>query len=173
MSGLRKRGVLGSEPCVNVLPESLHFFHEFVRFGVAEEGDTNVSRSRSAISNSPPKPSCFKTGHGTDTGAPAAREALVRITLAMIEHGIEQRFINPAACALYFVASTVDEAIEHIRTYDPPVLADKWFEEAVPSGVELNYWKKIHCGDADSAEEINNTSPRFLISSSAPSAPLR
>ena len=56
--------------------------------------------------------------------------------LAMIEHGIEHRFIKPAARELYFVADTVDAAIEHIRTYEPPVLADKWFERAVPSGVE-------------------------------------
>ena len=56
--------------------------------------------------------------------------------LAMIEHGIEHRFIKPAARALYFVAGTVDEAIEHIRTYQPPVLADKWFEKAVVSGVD-------------------------------------
>jgi len=56
--------------------------------------------------------------------------------LAMIEHGIEHRFIKPAARELYFVAEKVDAAIEHIRTYQPPVLADKWFERAVPSGVE-------------------------------------
>ena len=49
--------------------------------------------------------------------------------LAMIEHGIEQRFIKGQARQLYFVAATVDEAIEHIRTYEPPVLADKWFGE--------------------------------------------
>ena len=56
--------------------------------------------------------------------------------LAMIEHGVEQRFIKGQARQLYFVAATVDEAIEHIRTYEPPVLGDKWFEKAVPSGVE-------------------------------------
>ena len=56
--------------------------------------------------------------------------------LAMIDHGIEHRFIKPAARELYFVASTVAEAIEHIRTYEPPVLADKWFEQPVPSGIE-------------------------------------
>jgi uncharacterized protein (TIGR00730 family) len=52
--------------------------------------------------------------------------------LAMIEHGIEHRFIKPAARELYFVAETVDAAIEHIRTYQPPALADKWFERAAP-----------------------------------------
>ena len=56
--------------------------------------------------------------------------------LAMIEHGIEQRFIKPAARELYFVAATVEEAVEHIRTYAPPALADKWFEPAVPSAVD-------------------------------------
>jgi uncharacterized protein (TIGR00730 family) len=56
--------------------------------------------------------------------------------LTMIDHGIEQRFIKPAARQLYFVASTVDEAIEHVRAYEPPVLADKWFEKGVPSGVD-------------------------------------
>ncbi len=56
--------------------------------------------------------------------------------LTMIEHGIEQRFIKSAARALYFVAATVDEAIEHIRTYEPPVLADKWFEKTVAIGMK-------------------------------------
>lgn len=56
--------------------------------------------------------------------------------LAMIEHGIEHRFIKPVARELYFVASTVDDAIEHIRTYEPPELADKWFERAAPSSVD-------------------------------------
>ncbi len=56
--------------------------------------------------------------------------------LTMIDHGIEQRFIKPAARALYFVAFTVEDAIEHLRTYEPPVLADKWFEKTAPSGVD-------------------------------------
>ena len=56
--------------------------------------------------------------------------------ITMIEHGIEQRFIKPAARELYFVAATVEEAVDHIRTYAPPVLADKWFEPAVPSAVD-------------------------------------
>ncbi|MDQ3438918.1 MAG: TIGR00730 family Rossman fold protein [Planctomycetota bacterium] len=56
--------------------------------------------------------------------------------LTMIEHGIEQRFIKSAARALYFVAATVDEAIEHIRTYEPPVLAEKWFEKTVAIGLK-------------------------------------
>ena len=56
--------------------------------------------------------------------------------LAMIEHGIEQRFIKPKARELYYVAGGVSDAIEHIRSYVPPQLADTWFEKAVPSGLE-------------------------------------
>ena len=35
--------------------------------------------------------------------------------LAMIEHGIEHRFIKPSVRELYFVAETVAEAVEHFR----------------------------------------------------------
>ena len=56
--------------------------------------------------------------------------------LAMIEHGIEHRFIKPIARSLYFVAATVDEAVEHIRTYEAPELPDKWFERADPPAVD-------------------------------------
>ncbi len=56
--------------------------------------------------------------------------------LTMIEHGIEQRFIKPGVRGLYFVATSVDEAIEHLRTYEPPVLPDKWFEKMAPSSVD-------------------------------------
>lgn len=59
--------------------------------------------------------------------------------LAMIEHGIALRFIKPAARELYFVAATVEEAVEHIRTYEPPMLPDKWFETSAapaPAGVD-------------------------------------
>ncbi len=38
--------------------------------------------------------------------------------LAMIEHGIEQQFIKPAARSLFFVAGNVEEAIEHLRHDD-------------------------------------------------------
>jgi uncharacterized protein (TIGR00730 family) len=56
--------------------------------------------------------------------------------LAMIEHGIEQKFIRPSARQLYFVAQTVTEAMEYLRTYVPP-MTEKWFEpEANPSGAE-------------------------------------
>jgi uncharacterized protein (TIGR00730 family) len=35
--------------------------------------------------------------------------------IAMIEHGIEHRFIRPKAREAYFVAGTVDDAIRHLR----------------------------------------------------------
>jgi uncharacterized protein (TIGR00730 family) len=50
-----------------------------------------------------------------------------RPLLAMVEHGIEQKFIKPAARELYFVAQTVSHAIEHLQTYVPPAPIDKWF----------------------------------------------
>jgi uncharacterized protein (TIGR00730 family) len=51
--------------------------------------------------------------------------------LEMIEHGIEQKFIKPRARELFFVAKTVNEAIDHIRNYQPSKPDDKWFD--VPS----------------------------------------
>jgi uncharacterized protein (TIGR00730 family) len=39
--------------------------------------------------------------------------------LAMIEQGIEQRFIKPKARELYFVAESVEAAVNHIRSYAP------------------------------------------------------
>jgi cytokinin riboside 5'-monophosphate phosphoribohydrolase len=57
--------------------------------------------------------------------------------LAMIEHGIEQKFIKSAARELYFVARTVTDAIEYLQTYVPPAQSDKWFKPAgIPSGAE-------------------------------------
>jgi cytokinin riboside 5'-monophosphate phosphoribohydrolase len=57
--------------------------------------------------------------------------------LQMIEHGIAQSFIKPRARELYFVASSVDEAITHFKSYQPPPLTDKWFKDKdVPSAVE-------------------------------------
>ena len=58
--------------------------------------------------------------------------------LAMIDHGIEQHFIKPKARELYFVAVSVDQAIDYYKSYQPPELADKWFEGSVPppSGIE-------------------------------------
>jgi hypothetical protein len=55
--------------------------------------------------------------------------------LEMIEHGIEQKFIKPKVRDLYFVARTVEGAIEHFKSYQPPPPADKWFGD-VPSGTE-------------------------------------
>lgn len=57
--------------------------------------------------------------------------------LAMVEHGIEQRFIKPSARELYFVTADVGEAVEHFRTYQPPASSDKWFSHTPPpSAVE-------------------------------------
>jgi uncharacterized protein (TIGR00730 family) len=62
-----------------------------------------------------------------------------RPLLEMIEHGIERRFIRPKARELYHVAGDVAAAIEHLRTYrppQPPAPGEKWFAQAVPSGME-------------------------------------
>jgi uncharacterized protein (TIGR00730 family) len=56
--------------------------------------------------------------------------------LAMIDHGIELKFIKPLARDLYFVAPTVAAAVDYLHAYVPPEPSDKWFERAVPSGVE-------------------------------------
>jgi len=55
--------------------------------------------------------------------------------LEMIEHGIEQKFIKARARGLYFVAGTVEEAMEHFKVYRPAPMADKWTED-VPSAAE-------------------------------------
>jgi len=54
---------------------------------------------------------------------------------AMIEHGIEHRFIKPKVRDLYFVAETVADVVGHFKSYLPPPMADKWFSD-VPSGTE-------------------------------------
>jgi hypothetical protein len=56
--------------------------------------------------------------------------------LEMIEHGIEQHFIKGKVRQLYFVAPTVDAAVEHFRSYEPPPLADKWFNGVPSSATE-------------------------------------
>jgi uncharacterized protein (TIGR00730 family) len=57
--------------------------------------------------------------------------------LAMLEHGIEQKFIKPAARQLYFVARTVSQAIERLQNYVPPAPSDKWFNSgAIQSDAE-------------------------------------
>lgn len=39
--------------------------------------------------------------------------------LEMIEHGIEQKFIKPAARELYYVTPSVTDAIQYLQTYVP------------------------------------------------------
>jgi len=56
--------------------------------------------------------------------------------LKQFDASIEQKFIKPKAREVFYVAPDVDSAIEHIRTYEPPLLEDKWFEKRVPSGLE-------------------------------------
>ncbi len=59
--------------------------------------------------------------------------------LAMIDHGIGQQFIKPQVRELYFVADTVEEAVDYYHSYHPPQLDDKWFTGAggrPPSGIE-------------------------------------
>jgi len=38
--------------------------------------------------------------------------------LAMIEHGVEHHFIKPDSRELYFVADTVEDAVEHLARHD-------------------------------------------------------
>src|SRR6266480_2311300 len=52
-----------------------------------------------------------------------------RPMLDLLEQGIDQKFIKPAARKLFFVADDVPAAIEHIRTYLPEKTGDKWFEK--------------------------------------------
>ena len=54
-----------------------------------------------------------------------------RPMLDLIERGIEQNFIKSKARDLFFVAPDVASAIEHIRTYAPLQIADKWFDKSV------------------------------------------
>ena len=59
--------------------------------------------------------------------------------LAMIDHGIGQQFIKPQVRELYFVANTVEEAVDYYHSYHPPQLDDKWFNGGggrPPSGIE-------------------------------------
>jgi uncharacterized protein (TIGR00730 family) len=51
--------------------------------------------------------------------------------LAMIRHGLEQNFIRPRAMGLYHVATTVAEAVEHLRSHVPSApSSDLSFETA-------------------------------------------
>ncbi len=56
--------------------------------------------------------------------------------LAMLEHGIEQKFIKPAARDLFFVAPDVPAAMHYIENYRPPKVEDKWFSHTIPSSAE-------------------------------------
>ncbi|HYE21787.1 MAG TPA: TIGR00730 family Rossman fold protein [Tepidisphaeraceae bacterium] len=53
--------------------------------------------------------------------------------LAMIDHGIEQHFIKAKVRDLYFVGETIEQVVEHFRSYRPPELADKWFRTPCPA----------------------------------------
>ena len=50
--------------------------------------------------------------------------------LEMVEHGIQQKFIKNAARDLFFVAGTVEEAIEHLKKDVRRVVVDKWFDKS-------------------------------------------
>ena len=58
--------------------------------------------------------------------------------LAMVQHGLEQNFVRPRATGLYFVAATVEEAVEYLRSYKPSAASsDLSFETArTPAEVE-------------------------------------
>ena len=40
--------------------------------------------------------------------------------LTMIRHGLELNFVRPRATQLYFVAAMVAEAVEYLKSYEPP-----------------------------------------------------
>ena len=52
--------------------------------------------------------------------------------LAMIRHAAELNFVRPKASELYFVAATVDQAMDYLRSYLPPKLRNLSFETALP-----------------------------------------
>ena len=59
--------------------------------------------------------------------------------LRMIDHGLELNFVRRRATELYFVATTVAEAVDHIRKYEPPMPSSELsFETArhTPAEVE-------------------------------------
>jgi hypothetical protein len=53
-----------------------------------------------------------------------------RPLLDMVEHGIAQKFIKAAARELFFVASTVEEAVEHLKKDVHRTVVDKWFDKS-------------------------------------------
>jgi uncharacterized protein (TIGR00730 family) len=56
--------------------------------------------------------------------------------LRMMEQGIEQRFITPRARRLWHVSGDVDDAIRHIRDYQPAPPTDEWVRKGVSSASE-------------------------------------
>jgi uncharacterized protein (TIGR00730 family) len=58
--------------------------------------------------------------------------------LELIDRAIEQNFIKPKARELFYVTSTVADAITHLRTYKPPRASHEWFPHAdeLPSAAE-------------------------------------
>jgi uncharacterized protein (TIGR00730 family) len=53
-----------------------------------------------------------------------------RPMLEMVEHGIDQKFVKAAARELFFVASTVEEAIAHLKSDVKRTPVDKWFDKS-------------------------------------------
>ena len=58
--------------------------------------------------------------------------------LELIDRAIEQNFIKPKARELFYVTSTVADAMTHLRTYKPPRASHEWFPHAdeLPSAAE-------------------------------------
>jgi len=58
--------------------------------------------------------------------------------LELIDRAIDQNFIKPKARELFYVTSTVADAITHLRTYSPPRASHEWFPHAdeLPSAAE-------------------------------------
>jgi uncharacterized protein (TIGR00730 family) len=50
-------------------------------------------------------------------------EGFYRPLLALIDHGIEHKFIKPSLRKLFFVANTVDKAMDFLTHYQPPKLS--------------------------------------------------
>jgi hypothetical protein len=58
--------------------------------------------------------------------------------LKMIEHGLELNFVRPRATSLYFVATTVAEAVDYLKQYEPATpSSDLSFETARRSPAEV------------------------------------
>ena len=56
--------------------------------------------------------------------------------LAMLDAGIERRFIKPAARSMLFVTDDVEAAMQYLRGYVPVTVEQKWFSFAPPSAIE-------------------------------------